>query len=384
MTKGQLEDRFLLQFNYAAKVVAAAPGRINLIGEHTDYNEGLVMPASIDCVAMVALRQNKLNQYRLIANDLDERVEVAVDKLVKNEKQWANYLLGVVDQLRKRGHEISGFDCSLTCDVPTGAGLSSSAAIECAIVKGLDELFNLGLEKWEMVRIGQASENEFVGANTGMLDQFASIFGEADTALLLDCRSLEVRKQSVNLPGHQFVVLNTGVKHNHMVSGYADRRADCERAVELLKENGWEGTSLRDLNETDLKNTALSQDENASKRATFIFHENQRVADAAEQLDKGDVAGFGESLTAGHWGLSKDYEVSCVESDFIVQFSENHAASKGARQMGGGFGGCVLCVVQTDSVTTFIAEAQGAYFNQFAITLEPLTIKIGRGASIIS
>jgi galactokinase len=247
-----------------------------------------------------------------------------------------------------------------------------------------------------MVRIGQAAENEFVGANTGMLDQFASIFGEADTALLLDFRSLEVKKFPINLPGHQLVVLNTGVKHNHMLSGYADRRADCERAVSILQKNGWEGKSLRDLTEGDLEGFGESLDEKARKRATFIFQENQRVLAAAQQLEDSDVAGFGESpmqargpsafgrgLTAGHWGLSKDFEVSCPESDAVVRFAERHMACKGARQMGGGFGGCVLCVVETAAIFDFIDEAQQSYFNEFAITLEPLNIRIGAGASII-
>jgi len=374
MTQAALANRFLLQFNTPAKVLAEAPGRINLIGEHTDYNEGWVLPMSISKVALVALRQNNLDQYRLIANDLDESVDVQTNNLRPHKKQWANYLLGVVDELRKRGHAITGFDCSMTCDVPQGAGLSSSAAIECALVKGLDELFDLQLNEWEMVKIGQAAENNFVGANTGFLDQFASIFGEPNSALLLDCHSLEVRKIPLNLPGHQLVVLNTGVKHNHMMSGYADRRADCERAVSILQKAGWKGSSLRDLKEGDLAGFGESLDENARKRATFIFQENERVLTSVAQLESNDVAGFGESLTAGHWGLSKLYEVSCPESDAVVSFAEKHKACKGARQMGGGFGGCVLCVLGTDAVFDFIDEAQQMYFDLFSITLEPIKI----------
>ena len=374
MTQAALADKFLLQFGQPAKVLAQAPGRINLIGEHTDYNEGWVMPTSINKFAIVALRQNNLNRYRLMANDLNEHLEVDCDQLTPQDTQWANYLLGVVDELLKRGHKISGFDCSMTCDVPQGAGLSSSAAIECALVKGLDELFDLQLSKWDMVFIGQATENNFVGANTGFLDQFASIFGEPDTALLLDCRSREVRKLPINLPNHQLVVLNTGVKHNHLVSGYADQREDCDRAVSLLQKSGWTGRSLRDLKESDLDSAALFLDDNAHKRATFIFHENIRVLLAFNQLKNGDATGFGESLTAGHWGLSKLYEVSCPESDTVVRFAEKHKACTGARQMGGGFGGCVLCVVQTTAVFDFIDEAQQMYFDKFAITLEPIKI----------
>ncbi len=384
MTQSQLKDQFFLQFNRPATVYSAAPGRINLIGEHTDYNDGFVLPASINFQAIVALRQNGLKQFRLIANDLEEKVEIECEALVPHEKQWANYLLGVVDELRKRGHEISGFDCSMTCDVPQGAGLSSSAAIESALVVGLNKLFSLNLEKWEMVRIGQGAENGFVGANTGMLDQFASIFGMPDTALFLDCKSLEVSLQPVSLPNHELVVLNTGVKHNHVTSGYSDRRTTCELAVKQLQASGWQGENLRDASLDDLSSFGESLNQKTRARARFIIEENARVLKVLKQLDQGDVTGFGESLLAGHWGLSKDYEVSCPESDAIVRFSETHDACKGARQMGGGFGGCVLCVVQSSAIFEFIDAAQQMYFDLFAITLEPLKIKIGPGARILS
>lgn len=383
MTKAQLEDRFLLQFNYPPEIVAAAPGRINLIGEHTDYNDGFVLPASIHRQALVALRQNNLHRFRFIANDLDESLELAVEELGPQKAQWVNYLLGVVDQLEQRGHHIGSFDCSLTCDVPQGAGLSSSAAIESALVTGLNKLFNLKLDKWEMVRIGQGAENGFVGANTGILDQFASIFGEADTALLLDCRNLDVRKQAIKLPAHEFVVFNTGVKHNHVTSGYADRRASCERAVTLMQSTGWAGKNLRDLTPTDLASFGESLDEKALKRARFVMEENARVLNAVDQLEREDVQGFGESLLAGHRGLSNDYEVSCPESDAIVRFAERHNSCAGARQMGGGFGGCILCVVKSTEVDDFIDEAQQDYFNHFAISLEPLHLHIGPGARIL-
>jgi len=383
MTQAQLADKFLLQFNHPARILAAAPGRINLIGEHTDYNDGFVLPASINYQALVALRQNNLNRYRLIANDIDESLALSVEELGPQQQQWVNYLLGVVDQLEQRGHRIGGFDCSMTCDVPQGAGLSSSAAIESALVTGLNELFNLKLDKWEMVRIGQGAENGFVGANTGMLDQFASIFGEANTALLLDCRSLEVKNQAIKLPGYELVVFNTGVKHNHVTSGYADRRASCERAVSLMQSAGWTGKNLRDLTPADLASFGGSLDDISLKRARFVMEENARVLAVIEQLDQGDVQGFGESLLAGHWGLSNDYEVSCPESDAIVRFAENHGSCAGARQMGGGFGGCVLCVVKSSQVDDFIDQTQQDYFNHFAISLEPLHVHIGPGARIL-
>ncbi len=383
-------DAFGRRFGVAPTLVAVAPGRINLIGEHTDYNDGFVLPASIDRGARCALRQNDSHQYRLLAVDFDAYTEVHVRELVPQRSQWPNYLLGVVDELRKLGHGVSGFDVALTCDVPRGAGLSSSAAIESAFVTGLDALFGFGLDEWTKVRVGQAAENGFVGADTGMLDQFASIFGEADTALLLDCRSLEVRRTPIELPGHTLVVLNTGVKHNHVTSGYAARRADCERAVRLLRAAGWAGESLRDLDEATLlryggatDGEAAVLDERAALRARFVVAENARVLAAAAQLERGDVTGFGESLLAGHWGLSELYQVSCPESDAVVRFAEAHPAVKGARQMGGGFGGCVLCVVEAGAEDDFVDVAQQEYFDRFAIALEPLNVALGPGARVL-
>lgn len=384
-----VRDSFREYFGAAPSLLAAAPGRINLIGEHTDYNDGFVLPAGIDRDAVVSLRQNDLNRYRLVALDLGERVEVDLEGLAPRAEQWANYLLGVVAALHGRGLCVPGFDCVLTCDVPQGAGLSSSAAIECALAVGLDALCGFGLDKWTLASVGQVAENDFVGANTGILDQFASVFAEDDTALLLDCRSREVRRQTIRLPGHRLVVLNTGVKHNHLTSGYADRRADCERAVEQLRGAGWTGRSLRDLTIADLGRFAIDGrgrevvDQVAFRRATFIVRENERVLLAAEQLDRGDVRGFGESLLAGHRGLSELYEVSCPESDAVVEFAAAHPAARGARQMGGGFGGCVLCVVEEGSTDDFVDAAQRDYEGRFAMVLERLDVEVGPGARLL-
>lgn len=385
VTHDALRQRFRDRFGAAPALLAAAPGRINLIGEHTDYNDGLAMPASIDRDAVCALRQNRQGRYRLLAADLDgdKEVDVAAAELAPVVQQWANYLLGVVEQLRARGYDVPGFDCVLTSAVPAGMGLSSSAAIECALARGLDALYGYALDKWTLARIGQGAENGFVGANTGILDQFASVFGRADTALLLDCRRLTFEPQAIHLPGHRLLVLDTGIRHNLTSSGYADRRADCERAVATLQSLGWAGENLRDLTAETLGRHAAHLDEVAYRRARFVLEENERVARAARQLDAGDVEGFGESIQAGHWGLSELYEVSCPESDAVVAFAGAHAAARGARQMGGGFGGCILAVVEETRVDDFVDELQQDYFDKFGIALEPLAIGIGPGARIV-
>ena len=379
-----LRRAFAHTFGTAPALVAVAPGRLNLIGEHTDYNAGLALPLSIDRVARCALRANGTARYRLRALDLAATCDVDAEQLAPqpHPQQWANYPLGVVAALRARGCVVPGFDCVMSSDVPAGKGLASSAAITCALARGLEALFGLGLDDWELVRVGQAAENDFVGARTGLLDQFASVFGRADAALLLDCRSLAFEPIPWRLPGHALVVLDTGVKHDHRTSGYAERRADCERVVAAMRDVGWAGASLRDAGLDDLAAFAKTLDARALRRARFVIEENDRVRRAAGQLRAGDMRGFGESLLASHWGLSRSYEVSCPESDALVEHLEAESAVRGARQVGGGFGGCVLAVVEADAADDVIDAAQQQYFDLFDIALEHLDLASGPGARV--
>jgi galactokinase len=383
MSGTRFEETFQKRFGAPPETLASAPGRINLIGEHTDYNLGLVMPASIDLAALTAVGVNDVGRFRFYAADLNEYHESAGQSFTQADQQWANYLLGVLDQLHRSGQQIPPLDCAFTCDIPAGAGLSSSAAITCAFVLALNHRFVLGLSGWEMVDIAQAAENEFVGAQTGMLDQFASIFGLDRSALLLDCRSREYQPQPINLPNFQLVLLHTGVTHNHTHSGYDVRRQECEQVVKTLQAAGWRGTSLRDLDLKALDKFRELLGPTLFKRASHVLHENARVIRVSRQLAAADVIGFGESLTASHWSLSRDFDVSCPESDAVVGFATAHSACAGARQMGGGFGGCILCVVHSDRVYDFIDEAQQDYFNRFAITLRHLPVSFGPGARVI-
>ena len=382
MTQDTLLQQFSRRFGAGPTLVARAPGRVNLLGEHTDYNDGFVLPASIDRDAMCALRQNDLGRYRIVAADLGEEVDLLAADLAPDQRQWPNYALGVVAALRERGHAVPGFDCVVTSAVPRGVGLSSSAAITCALALGLDSLFGYGLDRWALAEVGQAAENGFVGASTGILDQFASLFGEVGTALLLDCRHRTFQRHAIRLPGHELLLLDTGVRHNHLTGGYGSRRADCERAVAQLQAAGWSGQNLRDLDPAALTRFGESLDRKARWRAGYVVGENARTLRAAEQLSAGDVAGFGESLLAGHWGLSERFEASCPESDAVVRFAEEFAGAKGARQMGGGFGGCVLAVVESGQVDDFVDELQQAYFESFGIGLEALDVQIGPGAAV--
>ena len=391
MTPLELSQRFSTQFGAAPALLAAAPGRINLIGEHTDYNAGLVLPATINLHALCALQLNGLPTVRLLAVDLQEYVELDLAQLQPRPEQWANYLLGVVAEFVRHGVSLSGFDCALSCSVPAGKGLSSSAAITCALARALDALFATQYDKWTLVQLAQAAENSFVGAETGILDQFASLFGEAGQAVLLDCRSLAVEPVPLHLPGHTLLVLDTGVKHNHLTSGYAKRRAECVEAVQQLQAAGWQGETLRDLSVADLTTSAahelrmgLSQlDDRLRRRVRFIVEENARVRQVVAQLRADDMAGFGESLLAGHRGLNQLYEVSCPESDALVKHLQTDAHVRGARQMGGGFGGCVLALVAQEHLDDVIDAAQQDYFERFGIALEALDVETGPGAQVL-
>ena len=366
-------------------LVAAAPGRVNLVGEHTDYNEGYVLPFATARVCRVALRQNGSRRHRLVALDRGGATAEAAagEQLAPHAEQWANYPLGVLAALQQRtGRELPGLDLAVASEVPEGMGLSSSAALTCAVGRGVDALLRLRLDDWALAEAAQDAENVFVGAPTGLLDPFASLFGQRGRALLLDCRSRDFREVPLRLPGHRLVLLDTGVRHNHATGGYAERRDECARAVAQLRDAGWSGSTLRDMTADDLRRFAGALDEVTQRRARFIVAENARVLRAADQLAEGDVTGFGESLLRAHAGLSQEYEVSCAESDAVVGFGERHPACAGARQVGGGFGGCVLCVVAEDEVGTFVSEAQGAFGRRFGTELQPLSVTSGPGARV--
>ena len=375
-----LVSQFEKQFGCPAVYAAWAPGRINLIGEHTDYNEGFVLPSSLHLGTLCAFRQNGLSRHRLWAADLKQGIELSAGHLEAQPLQWANYVIGIMQGIQDLGLHLPTLDLAFSCDVPTGAGLSSSASICSSVARGLNDAFGLGLDNWTLVRLCQNAENSYVGAKTGILDPFASLFGQEGKALLLDCRSLEYQVCAMEIPGHELILLNTGIKHNHLLSGYADRRADCERAIQQLRQAGWKGESLRDLDLPSLGSLSGHLDGKAEMRAQFIVAENQRVINAVAQLACGDAVGFGESLFESHWGLSRLYEVSCPESDAVVSFAERQPAAKGARQMGGGFGGCILCLVESKAVDDFVDEAQQDYFDRFGLTLELIEIAPGPGA----
>ncbi|AUI51720.1 galactokinase [Arthrobacter crystallopoietes] len=350
-------DAFTRRFGHAPDGIWAAPGRVNLIGEHTDYNLGFALPLAIDrsTLAAVSLRNDSTVRATALDTAYDDVTLAAADISPGAVTGWAAYPLGVVWAFAQRGVEIPGLELQLGSDVPIGAGLSSSAALECSVAVALNDLLGAGFEPPELVQICRQAENEMAGAPTGILDQTASLLGRGDHALLLDCRSLAT--QPVPLPlreaGLQLLVVDTKVSHSHASGGYSARRADCARAVEALGVD-----SLRDVEEGMLPEARGRLDQTTFRRVRHVVTENQRVLETAHLLtSKGQASGpaaIGDLLTASHVSLRDDYEVSCAELDLAVDTALQHGAL-GARMTGGGFGGSAIALVPEEA-----AEKVGA------------------------
>jgi galactokinase len=378
----RIEKIFRQHFGEPAFIVRS-PGRINLIGEHTDYNMGFVLPAAIDKAIYIAIQKREDRAIHIMAADLDQMFTGSLDALVYSDLQWPNYLLGVADELQKAGHSLSGFNAVVAGDVPLGAGLSSSAAVECAIVFALNELFALGLSQKNMVLLSQKAENEFVGLQCGIMDMFASMFGKKEQVIKLDCRSLKYDYMPFDTSSIQIVLMDTGVKHSLASSEYNLRRQECEEGVRIMQQKYPSVKSLRDAN-MDMVNECLLQGNRVVyNRCRFIVEEIQRLEDACNDLVNHDLAAFGKKMFATHDGLSRLYEVSCVEADMLVEAVLNDSAVIGARMMGGGFGGCTINLVKKDAADELINRMAGTFFDHFGRPLKTYFVNIDDGTSLI-
>ena len=373
---------FVSNFGHPTLFVQS-PGRINLIGEHTDYNQGFVLPAAIDKAIYLAIGKREDKEVHLIAADLADSFSVALNNLNFSEKTWSNYLIGVVDQLQKNGYQLGGFNAVLAGDVPLGAGLSSSAAVECATVFALNELFELGLSKIEMVRLAQKAENEFVGVKCGIMDQFASMFGKTDAVIQLDCQSLGYNYMPFNQEGIKIVLLDTRVKHSLASTEYNLRREECEAGVKIIQEKYPAVASLRNATMQMLQECLINTDQKIIDRCSFVVAEIKRLQDACKDLEAGDLKAFGKKMYETHDGLSKLYEVSCAELDFLADFAKTDASVLGARMMGGGFGGCTINLVEENAVEAFVLAAGNAFQKAFGTEMKPYIVSIGNGTSLL-
>ena len=377
-----LREKFRSLYNQEPLVVRS-PGRVNIIGEHTDYNEGFVLPAAIDKAIYIAIGKRNDDTIRLYARDYQQSHEVSLSSLAPTDKHWPNYILGVVDQFQKRGYQLGGFDLVIDGDVPLGAGLSSSAAVECATAFALNELFHLGLEKLEMVKAAQLAEQTFAGVMVGIMDQFASMFGKKNHAIKLDCRSLQYEYVPLELKGVKILLLNTNVKHSLSSSEYNTRRKQCEQGVSWVKEQHPEIKSLRDVTVPMLQQFVAPKDEVIFRRCKYVVEENTRLVEGCEDLKKGDLEALGKKMFRTHEGLSKEYEVSCKELDFLADYVKTNPSVLGARMMGGGFGGCTINLVKEEAIDDLIKNVSKDYQKAMNLELSAYIAGIENGSSIV-
>lgn len=370
-------------FGEAPAFVVRSPGRVNIIGEHTDYNEGFVLPAAIDKAIFVAIGPRPDEEIHLWSCDFNQRYSCRLQEVRPADLHWANYVLGVVDQLQKNGHPPSGFNLVLGGDVPIGAGLSSSAAVECASVFALNRLFHFNLEKLDMVKMAQKAEHTFAGVRCGIMDQFASMFGKKDFVIKLDCRSLAFEHVPLAMEGIKILLLNTNVKHSLSSSAYNERRQQCEQGVEWVRAFHPEVKSLRDVSLDLLDRHVAGRDALIYQRCRYVVEENQRLLQGCEDLKNGDLPALGKKMFRTHEGLSQEYEVSCRELDFLVDFVKTWPAVLGARMMGGGFGGCTINLVQEDAIESLTTAAGEAFLREFGHDLTAYVAQIEEGTAVV-
>lgn len=354
----------------------AAPGRINLIGEHTDYNGGFVFPGAVDCGIMAEIKLNGSDKVCAYSIDMDEYAEFGLNEEDAPSQGWAKYIFGVCRETIKRGGKISGFNTVFAGDVPLGAGMSSSAALESTFAYALSYLFGLDTDRFELARIGQATEHNYIGVKCGIMDQFASCFGKKGNLMRLDCRSMEFEYFPFDPEqhGYKLVLLNSCVKHVLVGSPYNDRRASCERVAAALGQEFLRGATMEQLDA--IKDSISDED---YRRARYVIGEEKRVLDVCEALEKGDYETVGERMYETHWGMSKDYEVSCVELDFLATVAKECGVT-GCRIMGGGFGGCTINLVKTELYNNFITTAKQKFAAEYGHEPKVISVVISDGA----
>ena len=373
-----IREKFHQLFAQEALIIRS-PGRINLIGEHTDYNMGFVLPAAINKAIYLGIHSREDRLISLYSLDYHENYETDLDSIKSSGKLWPDYLLGVVEQIQKSHNLDHGFNIVFGGDIPPGAGLSSSAALECATAYALNTIFDLNFEKIALVRLAQSAENEFVGVKCGIMDQFASMFGKKDHLLRLDCRSLEYDYVPFHAGNLKIVLFDTRVKHSLASSAYNERREQCEAGVKLIQAVYPEVMSLRDATEEMLLDFVKPVSEIIYSRCTFIVAEIQRLLDACNDLGNKDMQSFGQRMFETHAGLKDLYQVSCEELDLLVELVKNNSDVIGARMMGGGFGGCTINLVKTEAVNALIKKVGDAYREQTGTEMLVYVVEIEDG-----
>jgi galactokinase len=380
MYSESIRQKFLELFSHKPDILVRAPGRINLIGEHTDYNDGFVLPAAIDKAIYFAISKREDSAIKLYAYDLNDVYGFSLDNLGKSEKGWANFLIGMVSEMSKGNNKLTqGFNVVFGGDVPLGAGLSSSAAVESGIGFALNQLYGFELSGIDLALTAQQAEHNFAGVNCGIMDMFASIHGKDKAVIKLDCRDLSYEYYPFNTNEYIIVLCNSGVKHNLGDSAYNERRAECEEGVSILQFAFPQVNSLRDVTISMLRSQADKLSPVVYNRCRYVVEEINRVELACKDLLNNDFIAFGQKMYETHQGLSELYEVSCPELDFLVEQTKDNPAVAGARMMGGGFGGCTINLVKKEAVNEFLAEIGKAYGVEFGQQLVSYQVSITNG-----
>ena len=393
-----VRSHFFTLFKYTPSLAVQSPGRINLIGEHTDYNQGFVLPAAIDKSVQVAIGKRTDGRIHMRAIDINETAVLEIKNLTPQSSQWVNYIIGVVYQVVDKisnqknhfnPHQASitqGFDICLQGNIPIGAGLSSSAAVECAVLFAINELYDLQFNKMEMALMAQKAENDFAGVQCGLMDMFASLHGQKNKVILLDCASLDFHYYPLDLTDYSIVLFDTQIKHALASSQYNTRRVECEQGVEAIQKKYLGVQSLRDATMEQIETCLGPSTETAPKiyqRCAYVVSEIQRVQEAVLDLEAGNMQAFGKKMYATHDGLSQLYEVSCSELDFLVDAVRHNKNVMGARMMGGGFGGCTINLVKKSELDALTKEVAASYAKKFNTALVVYITSIEEGTHLL-
>ena len=374
----KVKRSFEVQFK-TKPLIVFSPGRINLIGEHTDYNDGFSFPAAINKGIALDISKSALNVSRVYAINKEELYEFTTENIKPLlDGGWRNYVLGVVAELQNLGKKLGNFNSVFAGNIPGGAGMSSSAALENSFVYGLNDLFELGLTKNEMILVSQKAEHNFAGVKCGIMDQYASMFGVKKSALLLDCRTIESKPYKIDFKEYKLMLINTNVKHDLSESAYNDRREVCEKISSLLQIS-----ALRDASKEDLDELIGKISDEEYQKALYIINENNRVKQFSEAINKDDIAALGDLLYQSHEGLSTKYKVSCEELDFLVDSAKECPNILGARMMGGGFGGCTINLVKKHEFKVFKKDISRKFRNKFKKECSVYSVKLSKGTKIV-
>ncbi|MBT4919100.1 MAG: galactokinase [Flavobacteriaceae bacterium] len=374
----KVKRSFEVQFK-TKPLIVFSPGRINLIGEHTDYNDGFSFPAAINKGITLAISKSALNVSRVYAINKEELYEFTTENIKPLlDGGWKNYILGVVAELQNLGKKLGNFNSVFAGNIPGGAGMSSSAALENSFVYGLNDLFELGLTKNEMILVSQKAEHNFARVKCGIMDQYASMFGVKKSALLLDCRTIESKPYKIDFKEYKLMLINTNVKHDLSESAYNDRREVCEKISSLLQIS-----ALRDASKEDLDELIGKISDEEYQKALYIINENNRVKQFSEAINKDDIAALGDLLYQSHEGLSNKYKVSCEELDFLVDSAKECPNVLGARMMGGGFGGCTINLVKKHEFKVFKKDIARKFRNKFKKECSVYSVKLSEGTHLV-